>query len=75
MDESRKIPPDETITTLRALAHDLSNAIENIMQGSYLLGQTPLDDDSRKWLALIDQAANEAATLNREIREILKSQH
>jgi hypothetical protein len=63
----------ETILKLRTLSHDLSNAIENVMQGSYLLSQSHLDDQSKKWLSLIDQAAQEAAALNREIREILRS--
>ena len=64
----------ETVANLRSLAHDLSNAIENVMQASYLLGHTNLDDQSKKWLALIDDAAREAARINREIRAILRSQ-
>jgi len=72
MDESRKLP-NETITKLRSLAHDLSNAIETIMQASYLLAQAKLDENEGKWLKLIDQAAQEAAQINREIREILRS--
>lgn len=64
----------ETNTKLRALAHDLSNSIETIMQASYLLAQANLDDSSRKWLELIDNATRDAARINREIREILRSQ-
>jgi uncharacterized protein Yka (UPF0111/DUF47 family) len=64
----------ETNTKLRALAHDLSNAIETIMQASYLLAQTNLDDNAKKWLELIDNATRDAARINREIREILRSQ-
>ncbi len=64
---------DETVVTLRTLAHDLSNAIENVMQASYLLGQAKLDDQNTKWLALIDTAAQDAARINRQIRDILKS--
>ena len=58
--ESRELA-GETIAHLRTLAHDLSNAIENVMQGSYLLAQSKLDDQSQRWLKLIDQAAQEAA--------------
>ncbi len=58
---------------LSVLAHDLSNSIETIMQASYLLGQTALDDTNKKWLELIDQAARDAARINREIRDILRS--
>ena len=74
MDAGPKKSSPETITNLRALAHDLSNAIENVMQASYLLAQANLDDQSKKWLKLIDDAAQEAARINREIREILRSQ-
>ena len=64
----------ETNTKLRALAHDLSNSIETIMQASYLLAQAKLDDNSKKWLELIDNATRDAARINRDIREILRSE-
>ena len=66
-------PPDVT-TKLRALAHDLSNSIEAIMQASYLLAQSKLDANGKRWLDLIDNATRDAARINREIREILRSQ-
>jgi len=72
-DEPKK-PTDKSVVDLRRLAHDLSNAIENVMQASYLLGQAELDGQSKKWLSVIDDAAREAARLNREIRQILRSQ-
>jgi signal transduction histidine kinase len=65
----------EVNTKLRGLAHDLSNSIETIMQASYLLAQAQLDDNARKWLELIDNATRDAARINREIREILRSQN
>lgn len=58
---------------LRTLAHDLSNSIETIMQATYLLSQVKLDDTNKKWLDLIDQATHDAARINREIREVLRS--
>jgi len=73
MEESKKLQ-SETVNQLRALAHDLSNSIETIMQASYLLAQVKLDDDNRKWLDLIDKAVQDAARLSREIREILRAQ-
>jgi hypothetical protein len=66
--------PSEVNSQLRALAHDLSNAIETIMQASYLLNQCTLDENGRKWLELIDNATRDAAQINREIRDILRSQ-
>jgi K+-sensing histidine kinase KdpD len=65
--------PSEINTKLRALAHDLSNSIETIMQACYLLSQLKLDENSKKWSELIDQASRDAARINREIREILRA--
>lgn len=64
----------ETVARLRTLSHDLSNYIETIMQASYLLAQAKLDDNNKKWLELVDKASQDAARVNREIREILRSQ-
>ena len=72
-DESNHIAR-ETVARLRVLAHDLSNAIETVMQASYLMAQSKLDDDHQKWVQMIDTAAQEAARINRTIREILRSQ-
>jgi hypothetical protein len=64
----------EVVMRLRTLAHDLSNSIETVMQASYLLAQAKLDDNNKKWVELIDNATRDAARINREIREILRSQ-
>jgi len=61
------------IAQMRVLAHDLSNALEAILQAAYLLGQSKLDDDPRRWAKLIDSSSQEAARLNREIRKLLRS--
>ncbi len=73
MEPTLKMSP-EVNTKLRSLAHDLSNSIETVMQASYLLAQAKLDDTSKKWLELIDNAARDAARINRELREVLRSQ-
>ena len=72
--EADKKLQSETVTKLRSLSHDLSNYIETIMQASYLLGQAKLDDNNKKWLEMVDKAAQDAARINREIREILRAQ-
>ena len=73
MDAGPKPPLAPEVTAqLRRLAHDLSNAIETMMQASYLLAQAQLDEPNRKWVSLIEQAAKDAARINREIRHILK---
>ena len=61
------------IAEIRVLAHDLSNALEAILQASYLLGQSKLDDDPKRWVQLIDASSQQAARLNREIRQLLRS--
>ncbi len=71
--EKVQMPP-ELNTKLRSLAHDLSNSIETVMQASYLLAQAKLDDTNKKWLELIDNAARDAARINREIRDLLRGQ-
>jgi signal transduction histidine kinase len=58
---------------LRTLAHDLSNSIETIMQASYLLQQSQLDDVSKRWADMIDNAVRESARINRDIREVLRA--
>ena len=73
MEDPRKLPDSVTLR-LRALTHDLSNSIETILQASYLLGQLKLDPNGKKWAQLIDTATQDAARINREIREILRSQ-
>ena len=72
-EEDKKLQ-SETVTKLRSLSHDLSNYIETIMQASYLLAQAQLDDNNKKWLEMVDKASQDAARVNREIREILRSQ-
>lgn len=69
-----ELSPSEAFERLRTLAHDLSNSVETIMQASYLLGQGKLDESSRKWASLIEQGVRETARVNREIREILRTQ-
>jgi K+-sensing histidine kinase KdpD len=73
MSTPSKLPTDMQ-TRLRALAHDLSNSLETIMQASYLLGQSQLGMDEKKWVELIEGATQDAAQLNRELREILRNQ-
>jgi uncharacterized protein Yka (UPF0111/DUF47 family) len=63
----------EEAARLRPLAHDLSNALEAILQASYLLTQGKLDGDSKRWAQLIEKSSHEAARINREIRKHLRA--
>ena len=73
MGNSSKLPAD-AISNLRTLAHDLSNSLETILQAAYLLAESDLKGNSEKWAKMINAAAGDAARINREIRQILKSQ-
>ncbi len=73
MDDPSKLPPEVT-RRLRMLAHDLSNSMETILQASYLLNQANLETNARRWVQMINAASQEAARINREIREILRGQ-
>lgn len=66
-----KMPP-EVVSRLRGLAHDLSNSLETIMQASYLLEQLEMDAQGKKWVLMIEEAAQDAAHINRELREVLR---
>jgi hypothetical protein len=71
--DSSKLP-DDVRGHLRALTHDLSNAVEIMLQAAYLLQEANLDADTKKWTQLIEKAADDAARINYEIRETLRSQ-
>jgi hypothetical protein len=66
--------PLEIARELRALAHDLSNSLETILQATYLVSQTELPASTRRWVEMMDQASQEAIVINRKLREILRSQ-
>ena len=71
-----KIPADkipaEIARELRTLAHDLSNALETIVQATYLITQAGPPEQSRRWVQLIDQASQEAVRINSKLREIMR---
>ena len=73
--ESQKAKQEtqKVVIRLRALAHDLSNCLEAIMQVSYLLGQARLEGESKRWAQLLESSSEEAARINRDIRKLLRS--
>jgi hypothetical protein len=67
-----KAIPEEQAKEIRRLSHDLSNALEIILQTSFLLGTVPLDDEATKWRTMLDNGVQQAAELNRQIREYVR---
>jgi DNA-binding MarR family transcriptional regulator len=66
-----KIPSD-LARELRSLAHDLSNALETIVQATYLIAQAGPPENSRRWVELLDQAAKDAVRINQKIRQTMR---
>jgi hypothetical protein len=66
--------PAEVTKELRELTHDLSNALETIVQATYLISQAALPENSRRWVELLDQASQDAVGINQKLRQILRSQ-
>lgn len=72
-DVEKKISAD-VVKELRVLAHDLSNALEAVVQATYLARQANPHENTRRWLEVIDKSSQEAAQINQKLREILRSQ-
>ena len=65
--------PEELALEIRRLAHDLSNALEIIVQTSYLLSMAELKEPATDWLRMMDSGVNKALELNLQLREYIKA--
>ena len=66
-----KIPEDLSVE-MRRIAHDLSNALEIIVQTSYLLSTVELKEPASDWLRMLDDGEQKAMNLNLELRTYIK---
>ena len=57
---------------IRRMTHDMNNALEVIVQASYLVNTTALTDQAREWMKLLDIGIQQATGLNRELREFVR---
>jgi hypothetical protein len=64
--------PAELAKELRTLAHDLSNALEIIVQATYLISEAGPPESSRRWVEMLDQASQQAVKINLKLREVLR---
>jgi hypothetical protein len=62
----------EDAKEIRRITHDMNNALEIIVQASYLVNTTALSDQAREWMKLLDQGIQQATELNREMREFVR---
>ena len=67
-----KLIPEQQAKEIRRLSHDLSNALEVVLQTSFLLGTIPLDEDAKKWRSMLDNGVQQAAEINRQLREFVR---
>jgi hypothetical protein len=66
-----KIPEDLSVE-MRKIAHDLSNALEIIVQTSYLLSTTEMKEPASDWLRMLDDGVHKAMNLNLALRTYIK---
>jgi hypothetical protein len=66
--------PAEQAKEIRRLSHDLSNALEIIVQANYLLGAMSHDESAKQWIQLLDNGVVQAAEINRSLARIYRRQ-
>lgn len=64
--------PAEQAKEIRRLSHDLSNALEIIVQTSYLLSTAELKEPALEWLRMLDGGVEKAMNLNQTLRSYIK---
>jgi hypothetical protein len=65
--------PEELALEIRKLAHDLSNALEIIVQTSYLLGTVDIKEPGSEWLRLLENGVRKALDINLALRTYIKA--
>ena len=64
--------PEELALAVRKMAHDLSNALEIIVQTSYLLSTVELKEPATDWLKMLDGGVSKALDINLALRNYIK---
>ncbi len=70
---SAEIIPANLAIEMRTLAHELSNALEIIVQTSYLLGTVGLKEPGSDWLRMMDSGVRKAMDTNLALRNYIKA--
>lgn len=65
--------PEELALEIRKLAHDLSNALEIIVQTSFLLGTMELKEPQSDWMRMLDGGVRKAMDINLALRGYVKA--
>jgi hypothetical protein len=65
--------PESLAVEVRRLAHDLGNALEIIVQTSYLLSTVELKEPASDWLRMLDSGVQKALDINLALRTYIKT--
>ena len=72
LSDSKEASSDDPFKQIRTLSHDLSNALEIIVQTSYLLGTVGLTEPASDWLRMLDEGVTKALDLNNSLRTTIR---
>jgi hypothetical protein len=65
--------PEDVAVEIRKLAHELSNALEIIVQTSYLLSMMEMKEPASDWLRMMDNGVQKAMDINLALRTYVKA--
>jgi len=68
-----EVIPEDLAIEIRRLAHDLSNALEIIVQTSFLLSTAELKEPAATWLGMLDSGVTKCLDINLELRKYIKA--
>ena len=69
---SAHIPPELSVE-IRQLMHDLSNALEIVLQAGYLLSTADTQEPVKEWIGLLDGGAQQALKIHQQLRDYIRS--
>ncbi len=64
--------PEDVAVEIRRLAHNLSNALEIIVQTSFLLSTTEMKEPASDWMRMLEGGVQKALDINLELRKYVK---
>ena len=70
---SSNVLPEDLALEIRKLAHDLSNALEIVVQTGYLLSTADLPSPASDWLRMLDSGTQKALDINMQLRNYIKT--
>ena len=70
---SEAVIPEDLALEIRKLAHDLSNALEIVVQTGCLLSTADLKSPASDWLRMLDSGTQKALEINMSLRNFIKT--